>query len=93
MSGKYPYVAILPQADFLDVLAQEAKKFPTFELLMQATEQPGVRLVHIDGVWTCPIGGAESLRQTLDAIEVSRESLGPFDEPATAGLLSRPVRS
>jgi hypothetical protein len=47
--------------------------------------------VHIDGVWSCPIDGAESLRRSLDAIEVSRETIAPFDEPATAGLLSRPT--
>jgi DNA polymerase-3 subunit epsilon len=49
------------------------------ERLLRWLEQPGVRLVHIDGVWSCPIGGAESLRQSLDAIEVSREAVSPFD--------------
>jgi DNA polymerase-3 subunit epsilon len=48
------------------------------ERLLRWLEQPGVRLVHIDGVWSCPIDGAESLRQSLDAIEVSRESIAPF---------------
>jgi DNA polymerase-3 subunit epsilon len=48
------------------------------ERLLRWLEQPGVRLVHIDGVWSCPVDGAESHRQTLDAIEVSRESLTPF---------------
>jgi DNA polymerase-3 subunit epsilon len=61
------------------------------ERLLRWLEQPGLRLVHIDGVWSCPIDGAESLRQSLDEIEVSRESLTPFDDPA-AGLLSRPAR-
>ena len=61
------------------------------ERLLRWLEQPGVRLVHIDGVWSCPVGGAESLRQSLDAIEVSRESMGPFDQPTTSSLLSRPA--
>jgi DNA polymerase-3 subunit epsilon len=48
------------------------------ERILRWLEQPGVRLVHIDGVWSCPVDGAESQRQALDAIEVSRESVAPF---------------
>ena len=44
------------------------------ERMLHWLEQPGVRLVHIDGVWSCPVDGAESLRQSLDSIDVSRES-------------------
>lgn len=49
------------------------------ERLLNWLELPGIRLVHVDGVWSCPVGGAESQRQVLDSIEVSRESLTPFD--------------
>jgi 2-polyprenyl-6-methoxyphenol hydroxylase-like FAD-dependent oxidoreductase len=31
-----PYIALLPQWDFLDFLAEQARRFPTFRLLMQA---------------------------------------------------------
>ncbi len=62
------------------------------ELLLRWLERPGVRLVHVEGEWTCPVGGAESLRATLDGIEASRESLVPFDTPRLTATLSQPVR-
>jgi 2-polyprenyl-6-methoxyphenol hydroxylase-like FAD-dependent oxidoreductase len=31
-----PYIALIPQWDFLDFLLQEARRYPTFRLLMQA---------------------------------------------------------
>jgi DNA polymerase-3 subunit epsilon len=55
-------------------------------------EQAGVRLVDVDGVWSCPVGGAESQRELLDAIESSRESLVPFDTPRLSGTVAQPVR-
>ncbi len=33
---RYPYIALIPQWDFLDLLAKEAKTYPSFELLMPA---------------------------------------------------------
>jgi 2-polyprenyl-6-methoxyphenol hydroxylase-like FAD-dependent oxidoreductase len=42
----YPYVMILPQAKLLQLLTDEARRFPTFRLLMQANVQ---RLVEADG--------------------------------------------
>ncbi len=62
------------------------------EKLLRWLEQHHTRLVHIDGVWSCPIEGAESHRELLDAIAGSRESLVPFDTPRTSATLSRPVR-
>jgi 2-polyprenyl-6-methoxyphenol hydroxylase-like FAD-dependent oxidoreductase len=44
---KYPYVALIPQAQLLDFLATEAKKFPSFRLILNANVQ---RLVESDGV-------------------------------------------
>lgn len=32
----YPYIALIPQWDFLDLLAKEAKTYPSFQLIMQA---------------------------------------------------------
>jgi 2-polyprenyl-6-methoxyphenol hydroxylase-like FAD-dependent oxidoreductase len=43
---KYPYVALIPQAELLDFLATEAKKFPSFRLVLNANVQ---RLVESDG--------------------------------------------
>lgn len=36
------------------------------ELLLRWLEEPGVRIVDIDGAWTCPIGGAGSVRHELE---------------------------
>ena len=62
------------------------------EKLLRWLEQPGIRLVHVEGTWSCPLGGAESHRQLLSAVESSRESLVPFDAPRQTALLSRPAR-
>jgi 2-polyprenyl-6-methoxyphenol hydroxylase-like FAD-dependent oxidoreductase len=40
------FVALMPQWEFLNFLAEEAKKFPSFELLMETT---AVRLTEADG--------------------------------------------
>ncbi len=40
---KYPYIALVPQWDFLSMLADEAKRLPTFRLLMEAEAQRLVR--------------------------------------------------
>ena len=44
---KFPYVALLPQAELLDFLVTEAKKYPAFRIVMGANVQ---RLVKTDGV-------------------------------------------
>jgi 2-polyprenyl-6-methoxyphenol hydroxylase-like FAD-dependent oxidoreductase len=44
---RFPFVAMLPQADFLDFLAGEAKRYPSFHLVMGANVQ---RLVEEGGV-------------------------------------------
>jgi DNA polymerase-3 subunit epsilon len=62
------------------------------ERILHWLEQPHVRLVRVDGTWSCPVGGAESQRRFLDRIDDSRESLVPFDTPALTGTLSRPAR-
>jgi len=62
------------------------------EKILRWLELPGVRLVHVDGQWSCPLGGAESQRELLDAISASRESLVPFDTPRLSATLARPAR-
>ncbi len=52
------------------------------ELLLRWLESAGVRLVHVDGDWTCPLGGARRLLPVLDAAADARSVLVPFDEPA-----------
>lgn len=46
MKSRHPYVAIVPQADFLTMMAREGARFPSFRLLMQAGAQ---ELVEEDG--------------------------------------------
>ncbi len=47
LKTRFPYIMILPQAKFLDFLAEEARKYPTFRLELGASVQ---RLVQEDGV-------------------------------------------
>jgi len=55
-------------------------------------EQPGVRLVHLDGVWACPVAGAESQRELLESITASLTTLSPFDTPRQSRTYARPAR-
>ncbi|MBE3558319.1 MAG: FAD-dependent oxidoreductase [Ktedonobacteraceae bacterium] len=36
LKTRYPYIAMIPQVDFLNFIAQEAKQFPAFHLVMGA---------------------------------------------------------
>lgn len=58
------------------------------EKILRWLESPGIRLVDVDGEWTCPVGGATRHLAVHDAVNASRLSLVPFDEPGPA---SRPV--
>jgi DNA polymerase-3 subunit epsilon len=49
------------------------------ELLLRWLESDGVRLVHVDGEWSCPVGGATRHLAVHDAVEASRRSLVHFD--------------
>ena len=66
LAGSGPVPAAIPQES---------------ELLLGWLESPGVRLVHVDGDWTCPVGGARRLLPVLDAAVASRADVAPFDEP------------
>ena len=35
------------------------------EMLLRWLEEPGTRIVDIDGTWTCPVGGAASAQSEL----------------------------
>lgn len=41
------------------------------DILLRWLEQPGVRLVHLDGVWDCPVGGAQSAWARLEPVAQS----------------------
>lgn len=60
------------------------------EKILRWLEQPGVRLVDLDGEWSCPLAGAESHRELLASISAARDSLVPFDQPRRSATVSRP---
>ncbi|MGH3365653.1 MAG: DEDD exonuclease domain-containing protein, partial [Nocardioidaceae bacterium] len=62
------------------------------ERILRWLESPGIRLVHLDGEWSCPIGGAEGRRHELDGIEASRSALVPFDDRRDLSLHHQPIR-
>jgi len=45
-------------------------------------EQPGVRLVHLDGEWSCPVNGAARDRARIDPVAAARVWAPPFGESA-----------
>jgi DNA polymerase-3 subunit epsilon len=61
------------------------------EVLLRWLEGPDMRLIRADGDWTCPVGGAESLRGMVDAIDASRDAVVPFDQPREIATRARPV--
>jgi len=46
LKTRFPYIMILPQAKFLDFLAEEARRYPAFKLVLGANVQ---RLIQEDG--------------------------------------------
>jgi DNA polymerase III subunit epsilon len=61
------------------------------EVVLRWLEAADVRLIRADGDWTCPVGGAESLRGMVDAIDASRDAVVPFDQPRDIATRARPV--
>ncbi|TQM62998.1 DEDD exonuclease domain-containing protein [Humibacillus xanthopallidus] len=54
------------------------------ELLLRWLEAPGVRIVELDGTWTCPVGGAGAVRHELEpAVAAARDVVG-FDHDVPA---------
>jgi DNA polymerase-3 subunit epsilon len=48
------------------------------EKILRWLETPGVRLVDLDGEWTCPVGGAGGARAALEPHVVSRQAVPGF---------------
>ncbi|HET7475864.1 MAG TPA: DEDD exonuclease domain-containing protein [Dermatophilaceae bacterium] len=74
------------------------------ELVLRWLEAPGVRIVHLDGQWTCPVHGAGSARASLEelldgsafaamgpALRGGPGRSGGFDDPARPGLRQQPA--
>ena len=60
------------------------------EQILRWLEQPGVRLVHVEGEWACPLRGATRHLPLHDAVEQSRASLVPFDERRALATVHQP---
>ncbi len=46
--------------------------------MLRWLESPGVRLVEVDGAWTCPVGGAAAVRAELEPLETARREVAGF---------------
>jgi DNA polymerase-3 subunit epsilon len=62
------------------------------EKILRWLEAPGIRLVEVDGEWTCPVGGATRHLALHDAANQSRLDLVPFDERRDLPVSCRPTR-
>jgi DNA polymerase-3 subunit epsilon len=62
------------------------------ERILRWLEAPGVRLIEVDGEWTCPVGGATRHLALHDAVSQSRLDLVPFDDRRDLAPVARPAR-
>ena len=62
------------------------------EKMLRWLESPGIRLVDVDGEWTCPVAGATRHLAVHDAVNQSRLSLVPFDDRRELATVHQPVR-
>jgi DNA polymerase-3 subunit epsilon len=62
------------------------------ERILRWLESDGVRLVHVVGEWTCPVGGATRHLAEHDAVAESRRALVPFDERRRLSPVHQPAR-
>jgi DNA polymerase-3 subunit epsilon len=62
------------------------------EKILRWLESDGVRLVHVEGDWSCPIGGATKHLRIHDAVNESRDSLVPFEDRRSLRPEHQPVR-
>jgi DNA polymerase-3 subunit epsilon len=62
------------------------------EKILRWLESEGVRLVHVEGEWTCPLGGATKHLKLHDAVNESRANLVPFEDRRSIRPVHQPVR-
>ena len=62
------------------------------ERILRWLESAGVRLVDVEGEWTCPVAGAARHLDLYDAATRSRLSVVPFDEQRLPSPVHRPAR-
>jgi 2-polyprenyl-6-methoxyphenol hydroxylase-like FAD-dependent oxidoreductase len=76
LPGKFPFVAFVPQWDFLDFLADRARRYPNFQLRMNAQAVGLLREDgHVTGVrYRTPDGGEHEVRAQLTVAADGRDS-------------------
>ena len=67
------------------------------EKILRWLESPGVRIVDLDGEWTCPVGGAGGARAELEPQVVARHAVAGFVAASSTSArhrrrIPRPVR-
>jgi len=62
------------------------------ERILRWLESPGIRLVDVDGEWTCPVAGASRQLGRHDAADRGRQALVADDERHQLTPVHRPVR-
>ncbi len=62
------------------------------ERVLRWLESPGVRLIDVEGEWTCPVAGATRHLALHDAANQSRLSLVPFDDRRDLTPVHQPAR-
>ncbi|GAB6984782.1 DEDD exonuclease domain-containing protein [Nocardioides pyridinolyticus] len=62
------------------------------EKVLRWLESPGIRLVDVDGEWTCPVAGATRHLAVHDAVNQSRLSLVPFADRRGLSTVHQPTR-
>ncbi len=76
-----PYIAALrasaevvsaPAAPSTAATAEESEK------ILRWLEAPGVRVVEVQGVWACPVGGSAPVRAELEPLETARRDVAGF---------------
>ena len=60
------------------------------EKVLRWLEAPGVRIVTLDGEWTCPVHGAGAVRARLEPLATAYRDVVGFDEPTGPGLRHQP---
>ncbi len=62
------------------------------ERILRWLESDGVRLIHLEGQWACPLRGAGRHVSAFAAASEARHALVPFDERSLPASQHRPVR-
>ena len=83
--------ALVASAENVGPSPRPAASAEETEKILRWLDSPGVRMVAIEGEWTCPVHGAGAARDTLDADPTAYRDVAGFDEPSGPGLRHRPL--